>query len=82
MMQLGNLKEVFLHVSPLIEIENTIIYEIKYLQSKLEIMSITFIIILLEHGRNVIKQIKYMKNILSTLDSYQHIVASMVPSYI
>lgn len=60
MMQLGNLKEVFLHVSPLIEIENTIIYEIKYLQSKLEIMSITFIIILLEHGRNVIKQIKYI----------------------
>ena len=59
MMQLGNLKEVFLHVSPLIEIENTI-YEIKYLQSKLEIMSITFIIILLEHGRNVIKQIKYI----------------------
>lgn len=60
MMQLGNLKEIFLHVSPLIEIENTIIYEIKYLQSKLEIMSITFIIILLEHGRNVIKQIKYV----------------------
>ena len=60
MMQLGNLKEIFLHVSPLIEIENTIIYEIKYLQSKLEIMSITFIIILLEHGRNVIKQIKYI----------------------
>ena len=55
MMQLGNLKEIFLHVSPLIEIENTIIYEIKYLQSKLEI-----IIILLEHGRNVIKQIKYI----------------------
>lgn len=60
MMQLGNLKEIFLNVSPLIEIENTIIYEIKYLQSKLEIMSITFIIILLEHGRNVIKQIKYI----------------------
>ena len=60
MMQLGNLKEIFLHVSPLIETENTIIYEIKYLQSKLEIMSITFIIILLEHGRNVIKQIKYI----------------------
>ena len=60
MMQLGNLKEIFLHVSPLIEIENTIMYEIKYLQSKLEIMSITFIIILLEHGRNVIKQIKYI----------------------
>lgn len=60
MMQLGNLKEIFLNVSPLIEIENTIAYRIKYLQSKLEIMSITFIIILLEHGRNVIKQIKYI----------------------
>lgn len=60
MMQLGNLKEIFLNVSPLIEIENTITYRIKYLQSKLEIMSITFIIILLEHGRNVIKQIKYI----------------------
>ena len=60
MMQLGNLKEIFLHVSPLTEIENTIIYRIKYLQSKLEIMSITFIIILFEHGRNVIKQIKYI----------------------
>ena len=60
MMQLGNLKEIFLNVSPLIEIENTITYRIKYLQSKLEIMSITFIVILLEHGRNVIKQIKYI----------------------
>ena len=60
MMQLGNLKEIFLNVSPLIEIENTITYRIKYLQSKLEIMSITFIIILSEHGRNVIKQIKYI----------------------
>ena len=60
MMQLGNLKEIFLNVSPLIETENAITYRIKYLQSKLEIMSITFIIILLEHGRNVIKQIKYI----------------------
>ena len=66
MMQLGNLKEIFLHVSPLIEIENTIISRIKYLQSKLEIMSIAFTIILLEHGRNVIKQIKniYEENTL------------------
>ena len=76
MIQAGNLEEISLHLNSFIETESTIIYRIKYVRGKLESISVIFIInISLKHVRKIIKQIKHTKNILSTSDFFEHILA-------